>query len=282
MTDCDFAWAAGLFEGEGYVTTGKNGYPQAGIDMIDLDIIQRFKGVINFGNIRQYPGAQENNKIRYRWVISGVDRIRKLLNLLYKWLSKNRINQINSVLSYIPKSISRNKKSTSLESIVHTMISNNPEIAWAIGLFEGEGCVYACKSSKTSKRSKITMTVTNTDFEVIKHFKDAVDCGVIYKAKKRTSNRKDSYSWRCFKREEVDRLCILFFEDLGTRRQKQFIESLEKTTNANAKNAIEDCGKSDPIVPSQYGYNKHRRNGQKPCDSCKKSFSLYQKLRRLK
>jgi hypothetical protein len=67
------------------------------------------------------------------------------------------------------------------------------EIAWAAGLFEGEGCI-------TVTNRVLTARVTNTDAEILERFIDVVDRGVLYGPYDRSQERdgfqrKPIYHW---------------------------------------------------------------------------------------
>lgn len=67
------------------------------------------------------------------------------------------------------------------------------EIAWAAGLFEGEGCIYIRPNG-----SFLALHIQMTDRDVVEHFADVVDVGAIYEHPSRRDQRtgwKDAWTW---------------------------------------------------------------------------------------
>lgn len=77
---------------------------------------------------------------------------------------------------------------------IHTM--NNCIVAWAAGLFEGEGTFQICKGKSKG------ICISSTDLDVLEkvqlHFG-----GSIYKLSKRKSHWKDSYMWVVRNKEAI-------------------------------------------------------------------------------
>jgi hypothetical protein len=71
----------------------------------------------------------------------------------------------------------------------------NPEIAWAAGLFEGEGTITICGGS-------LHLRVQMTDLEVLERFCQIVGTGKIYGPYttqfKDGFNRKPRWTWVCY------------------------------------------------------------------------------------
>lgn len=91
----EFMWAVGLFEGEGYICLQKNNrnpnlvYLYMGMEMVDLDVLIRFKDIVQVGNIRgpyQRPG---NRQPTSAWSITGKYAI-PLYNKMHPFLSIRR------------------------------------------------------------------------------------------------------------------------------------------------------------------------------------------------
>jgi hypothetical protein len=91
------------------------------------------------------------------------------------------------------------------------------DIAWAAGLFEGEGCLTRPKYP--------TMQLTTTDRDVVMKFKRVVGCGKVYGPYNRKF--KPIYQWVCYDREQIDRLRRLFAPYMGKRRLRRFAEVLD-------------------------------------------------------
>jgi hypothetical protein len=105
----------------------------------------------------------------------------------------------------------------------------SPELAWACGLFEGEGCAWARPNSANYRAKRpnggdmrtVGMSVTSTDRDVLERFARVVGGpGRIY-GPKNPGNREGTrpvYYWTTQRRAEVARLLTLFRPMLGERR----------------------------------------------------------------
>jgi hypothetical protein len=80
------------------------------------------------------------------------------------------------------------------------------EIAWAAGLFEGEGCI-------TEVNGRFAVAVTNTDEWVIRRFADIVEVGRSYGPYRNSENdghiRKPFWSWTAHEEDGFDLLQML-------------------------------------------------------------------------
>lgn len=77
-------------------------------------------------------------------------------------------------------------------------------IAWAAGLFEGEGCI-------TATNLALTVRMTNTDRELLDRFIDVVEVGTIYGPYDR-SNERDGYTRKpvfCWVAQALEALEVL-------------------------------------------------------------------------
>lgn len=81
------------------------------------------------------------------------------------------------------------------------------DIAWAAGLFEGEGCFYLGNGQSGGKYARAPLS--STDQDVVKHFHRVVGVGTIGPARKTRTGRKLQYRWRCSKLDEVREVAIL-------------------------------------------------------------------------
>lgn len=99
------------------------------------------------------------------------------------------------------------------------------EIAWAAGLFEGEGCIY--KAVMKKKYIYIRLNVTSTDLDVLQKFHSIVRYGKIYN-KTVQAHCKPAYAWQLQKSsdqiDEVKNIIMLFEPYLGRRRRAKAVE----------------------------------------------------------
>jgi hypothetical protein len=101
------------------------------------------------------------------------------------------------------------------------MVPNNLAIAWASGLFEGEGCI--SHSTKNLPRLYIGMT----DKDIIERFVKIVDCGKITIRTRKDPKHKPQWIWQIQKASEVNRILTMFLPYLGQRRAYKALNALD-------------------------------------------------------
>ena len=110
---------------------------------------------------------------------------------------------------------------------LETIGQKSIDIAWAAGLFEGEGSIYFCNTLK-----RYITTLRMTDEDVVRKFFNIIQVGKVYgpytpKGKKKNGeNYKDQWYWRCIKSSEVNSMLKIFLPYLGKRRAVKTIEAL--------------------------------------------------------
>lgn len=85
-------------------------------------------------------------------------------------------------------------------------------IAWAAGLFEGEGCIVFNKV-KACRR----LTLVSTDLDVLEKFQRAVGAGNI-RSRRVYGNRKPCWIWGVSRWPDVERTLKVFLPYFGRRR----------------------------------------------------------------
>ena len=115
------------------------------------------------------------------------------------------------------------------------------EIAWAAGLFEGEGCICVYNRparGKDSWRRGVTMNLTSTDRDVVEKFASVVGVGsvsTLSEARKAKPHHKDQFRWLIASAKDVETVIRLFLPHLCARRSRKAHEALEITTRINSK-----------------------------------------------
>ena len=103
-------------------------------------------------------------------------------------------------------------------------MNEDTAIAWAAGLFEGEGCITGNKNVPNLREIKIKMT----DKDVMQRFVDIVGYGNLrgpYTQRNRPST-KPFWVWAIGKRLEVVRILTMFLPYFGERRSEKAIEAI--------------------------------------------------------
>ena len=101
----EVAWAAGLFEGEGYFTlsTDDKPRPRAGLNTTDRDVIDRFLRVVGVGAV--YDGAIDrrwvSQKRLFMWSVNSVGGFLEVVNLLGPYLGERRTERLLEMLDRV-------------------------------------------------------------------------------------------------------------------------------------------------------------------------------------
>lgn len=95
-------------------------------------------------------------------------------------------------------------------------------IAWAAGLFEGEGSIL-CPSGHY-QRLRLGMT----DEDVVRRFQAIAGCGTVRRAQPRAAGWRPLFVWQVSDRGNVSRLLGLWLPYFGGRRAERAVEALER------------------------------------------------------
>ena len=104
----EIAWAAGLFEGEGWFSLDA-GQPIMGMQMSDYEVLERFASVVKLGKIyyrkpRVYSYERINaRKEQWAWRLSKKDDILHLIKLFRPWLGSRRIARAEELIEAASK-----------------------------------------------------------------------------------------------------------------------------------------------------------------------------------
>jgi hypothetical protein len=97
------------------------------------------------------------------------------------------------------------------------------EVAWAAGLFEGEGCITRQSSETRGGRraGRLTLRLGMTDRDVIDRFQTAVGVGMVYGpyTARTRPNQKPTYHWCVGDIEQIQGVLRSFWPWLGDRRR---------------------------------------------------------------
>ena len=99
------------------------------------------------------------------------------------------------------------------------------QIAWAAGLFEGEGCM----SFKHNGNGKIypRLYLKMTDKDVVEKFASTVGYGNVNLVPSPRSEWKDAFAWEISKMSEVRRIISSFLPFFGDRRAHKALDILD-------------------------------------------------------
>jgi hypothetical protein len=107
-------------------------------------------------------------------------------------------------------------------------VVSDTDIAWAAGLFDGEGSTSVLKAQR-DKYSYIRMSIAQKHPEVLEKFLSIVGVGKIYKA-----NTRNIYSWDCYKQIDVPSVLNMLWPYLSIIKKEQAIKA-QDTVDNNSK-----------------------------------------------
>jgi hypothetical protein len=100
---------------------------------------------------------------------------------------------------------------------------NPTDVAWAAGLFEGEGSVIMT-SARVGKTPKLALSMTDED--VVRRFYQKVGLGHVNGPYIRTDGTKPQWAWNVTSFEKVQALIAQWWPWLGSRRRARATEVL--------------------------------------------------------
>lgn len=98
---------------------------------------------------------------------------------------------------------------------------NREDIAWAAGLFEGEGCI-------SHTNGYVTLSLAMTDPDVVERFAAITGMGRPIRTSEQ-GRRKTMYVWTCSRFEQMQAILAMFWSFLGQRRRAKAREALTVT-----------------------------------------------------
>ena len=119
-------------------------------------------------------------------------------------------------------------------------MSEETELAWAAGFFDGEGCIWARKPQKHS-RSKVYLGVNQIDNRPLERFMKAVGAGHMkgpYLANRTgpsKGNEKPVWYWNCYPQEEVEKVLAKLFPYMSEPKKEQAMTCYLKKAEYNAQ-----------------------------------------------
>jgi hypothetical protein len=113
------------------------------------------------------------------------------------------------------------------------------EVAWAAGLFEGEGCISVYQREYGAKiQPQIRLGMTDAD--VVARFARIVGCGsvtVSHGPKHQANGWKPLHQWVVYEAEKVRTVLNLLMPYLGERRSAKAREVLDRCVSVQSHNA---------------------------------------------
>ena len=86
-------WAAGIYEGEGWMTRNRRGKWQIAIKMTDLDVLQDFYDIVRLGYLNgpyHPPSMKAHHLPYYRWCSQKASDIAMIVQEFYPYMGERR------------------------------------------------------------------------------------------------------------------------------------------------------------------------------------------------
>src|SRR4051812_47458607 len=99
------------------------------------------------------------------------------------------------------------------------------ELGWAVGFFEGEGCIYI-HSGPTDRNALVSLQLANTDYDRLVEFQRIVMVGNMRELTV-SGNRKRAWHWQVRSADDVEFVLTLLYYGLGPRRRAKADEALD-------------------------------------------------------
>ena len=97
--EAQIAWAAGLFEGEGYFSIANRRRKDItmGLAMADKDVVERFVAIMGVGTLRQ----RMKPNVLWRWDVYKKSDVETAINLLMPYFGDRRRAKAQEMLDHI-------------------------------------------------------------------------------------------------------------------------------------------------------------------------------------
>jgi hypothetical protein len=96
--DCQLAWLAGLFEGEGYLGLSHEGRPQIQLGMTDEDVVNRACKIAGVGYVKVRPRLTKGGKQMWYWTVGRCEEAAQIIELMLPFLGERRSKRAKEVL----------------------------------------------------------------------------------------------------------------------------------------------------------------------------------------
>jgi hypothetical protein len=137
------------------------------------------------------------------------------------------------------------------------------QIAWAAGLFEGEGCI-----SYANKTHCARMSLAMTDKDVVDRFHELVGVGQRHEkhhTRPGHEHFQTQYVWYCSSIGDVRHVVALFLPYFGDRRRKRAMDVLDAYNTAPVRRKFKDRCPEGHLYDAD---NLRIYGGKKKCREC--------------
>jgi hypothetical protein len=141
------------------------------------------------------------------------------------------------------------------------------EIAWAAGLFEGEGCM-SLSGGPQQYGKQPTVQIAITDRDVLERFVTIVERGGV-RVYKPDGKRKTVFQWSVKRREDVLYVLGLLWPYMGERRREKADEVIERAAQRMSLAQKKGwCLRGHELVGENLYV--HKKTGKRHCQRCRR------------
>ena len=99
MNEVESAWLAGLIEGEGFLSIKQGRNPLLGINMTDLDVLERAQQVSGYGTITARRKEKDHHREQWGWRVCTQPHVNEICLAIYPHMGSRRRARIDEVLA---------------------------------------------------------------------------------------------------------------------------------------------------------------------------------------
>ncbi len=165
-------------------------------------------------------------------------------------------------------------------------LSRSEQIAWAAGLFEGEGCWNAYQRREKNGKMQVQARLAMTDEDVVDRFAAVVGFGTVRRnvIRRPGSTDKPLTEWYTQRRDTVRALIVMFLPYMGERRSARALAILD-LGEAHPLNERTHCPKGHPYEGENLVLEPIKRGDReyfaRRCKICRTEQSRERARRRL-
>lgn len=134
------------------------------------------------------------------------------------------------------------------------------DVAWAAGLFEGEGCATISTGGQRQPRVSVQMT----DEDVVRRFHSIVACGNVRRY--HYPPRRLAWQWSVQGGADVLHVLGMLYPHLGARRQERAVEVIERAAKIGEEDGY--CKRGHDLSDARHLY-LHLKSGKRHCRTCR-------------
>lgn len=113
-------------------------------------------------------------------------------------------------------------------------MATKAEVAWAAGLFEGEGC-FTISHDRKQKTQQCRVKLNSTDEDVVRKFFAVMQVGSVVRVRPTQRHHKVQWQWSASRLEDVIRVYRLLESHLGNRRRQRGLDVIAETERYKAR-----------------------------------------------